>query len=382
MTVREIVEKEKLGRDDLIRMLSVRGEDKRLLFKKAEQVKLREIGNKVYFRGLVEFSNICGKDCYYCGIRSSNKEAHRYNVMDEQILDAARFAHENNYGSLVLQAGELESSSYTKRIENLLREIKKLSDGKLGITLSLGEQSREVYQRWFDAGAHRYLLRIETSDPELYRKYHPNDTTHDFKKRLNCLHTLKELGYQTGTGVMIGLPFQDTSHLADDLLFMKDFDVDMVGMGPYIEHQYTPLFQYRDQLLPIKERFDLALKMIATLRIVMKDINIAAATALQAIDPVGREKAIKVGANIIMPNITPGKFRNDYALYENKPCVDEEPEECKNCLDVRIQLADGEIGYGEWGDSKHFQKRKMHQSGYVPTTCSAPRVALSRLTPK
>ena len=357
MGVKEILEKEQLEREDLRILLDSQNDEKKLLFKRAEEVKLREIGNKVYFRGLVEFSNICGKDCYYCGIRRSNKKAHRYNVTDEQILDAARFAHDNNYGSLVLQAGELESASFTERIENLLREIKKLSSGKLGITLSLGEQSREVYKRWFDAGAHRYLLRIETSNPELYRKYHPKNTLHDYQNRLNCLYTLKELGYQTGTGVMIGLPFQDTGHLADDLLFMKNFDIDMVGMGPYIEHKETPLFQYRDQLLPIRKRFNLALKMIATLRILMKDINIAAATALQAIDPVGREKAVKVGANIIMPNITPGKYRNDYALYENKPCVDEEPEECKHCLDVRIQLADGEIGYGEWGDSKHFHKR-------------------------
>jgi len=159
---------------------------------------------------------------------------------------------------------------------------------------------------------------------------------------------------------MIGLPFQDTGHLANDLLFMRDMDVDMVGMGPFIEHQHTPLFRYRDQLRPIEERFDLALKMVAVLRILMPDINIAAATALQAIDPLGREKAVRVGANIIMPNITPGKYRNDYALYENKPCVDEEPEECLNCLDVRVQLADGEIGYGEWGDSKRFHKRASH----------------------
>ena len=360
MKVREILEKNELDRSDLIRMLEAEGEDKQLLFKKSTEVKLQEIGNKVHFRGLVEFSNICGKDCYYCGIRRSNKEAHRYNVTDEQILDAARFAHENSYGSFVMQAGELSSDAFADRIEYLLREIKKLSDGKLGITLSLGEQTEEVYRRWYQAGAHRYLLRIETSNPELYRKYHPNDTIHDFEKRLECLKTLQSVGYQTGTGVMIGLPFQDTGHLADDLLFMKDLDVDMVGMGPYIEHQDTPLFQHRAELLPIQERFDLALKMIATLRILMKDINIAAATALQAIDPLGREKAVKVGANIIMPNITPGKFRNDYALYENKPCVDEEPEECKNCLDVRIQLADGEIGYGEWGDSKHFARRTVN----------------------
>lgn len=349
-----------MEREDIIILLNSQDEEKKQLFEKASEVKLTEIGNKVHFRGLVEFSNICGKDCYYCGIRKSNKEVERYNVTDEQILDAARFAHENGYGSFVMQAGELESPTFTSRVEKLLKDIKKLSDGKLGITLSLGEQSREVYERWFEAGAHRYLLRIESSTPELYHRYHPEDSLHRFDRRVECLNTLQSIGYQTGTGVMIGLPFQNTGHLADDLLFMRNFDVDMVGMGPYIEHQDTPLFAFRDQLLPIQERFDLALKMIAVLRIMMKDINIAAATALQAIDPLGREKAVKIGANIIMPNITPGMYRNDYALYENKPCVDEEPEDCKNCLDVRIQLADGEIGYNEWGDSKHFSQRVGH----------------------
>lgn len=358
--MREILEKERLEREDIIILLNSQDEEKKQLFEKASEVKLTEIGNKVHFRGLVEFSNICGKDCYYCGIRKSNKEVERYNVTDEQILDAARFAHENGYGSFVMQAGELESPTFTSRVEKLLKDIKKLSDGKLGITLSLGEQSREVYERWFEAGAHRYLLRIESSTPELYHRYHPEDSLHRFDRRVECLNTLQSIGYQTGTGVMIGLPFQNTGHLADDLLFMRNFDVDMVGMGPYIEHQDTPLFAFRDQLLPIQERFDLALKMIAVLRIMMKDINIAAATALQAIDPLGREKAVKIGANIIMPNITPGMYRNDYALYENKPCVDEEPEDCKNCLDVRIQLADGEIGYNEWGDSKHFSQRVGH----------------------
>lgn len=357
MGIEEILAKKTLTREDLILMLEAEGNEKKLLFEKAREIRMDEIGSKVHFRGLVEFSNICGKDCYYCGIRKSNRTAHRYNLSDAQILEAARFAHENGYGSFVMQAGELESSAFTSRIENLLREIKKLSDGKLGITLSLGEQKRGVYARWFEAGAHRYLLRIESSNAELYRRLHPDNALHNYQRRLECLHILQSLGYQTGTGVMIGLPFQDSGHLADDLLFMRDLDVDMVGMGPYIEHQDTPLFAYRDQLLPIQERFELALKMIASLRILMRDINIAAATALQAIDPLGREKAVKVGANIIMPNITPGKYRNDYALYENKPCVDEEPEECKNCLDVRIQLADSEIGYHEWGDSKHYYKR-------------------------
>jgi biotin synthase len=357
MSVREILESGKMGREEIITLLEATGEEKQELFRRAHGIKMQEIGQKVHFRGLVEFSNICGKDCYYCGIRRSNHEIQRYNLTDKEILDAARFAHENGYGSLVLQSGELESQAFTRRIEELLQKIKKLSSGELGITLSLGEQEEEVYKRWFRAGAHRYLLRIESSSPDLYRRYHPSGSLHDYARRLTCLKILQRTGYQTGTGVMIGLPFQDTGDLADDLLFMKEFDIDMVGMGPYIEHQHTPLFQYRHDLLPIEERFDLSLKMIATLRILMKDINIAAATALQAIDPLGREKAVKVGANIIMPNITPGKFRNDYALYENKPCVDEEPEECRNCLDVRIQLADAEIGYMEWGDSIHFQKR-------------------------
>lgn len=372
MGVKEIFEKGTLEREDIITLLESEREEKQLLFNKATEVKLKEIGNRVHFRGLVEFSNICGKDCYYCGIRKSNKEAQRYNLSDEQILDAARFAFENKYGSFVLQGGEIEAPGFTHRIEKLIREIKRLSAGKLGITLSLGEQEEKVYQRWFDAGAHRYLLRIETSNPELYKQYHPSNSLHDFARRLTCLKTLQRIGFQTGTGVMIGLPFQTTADLADDLLFMKQFDIDMVGMGPYIEHQHTPLYHYRSELLPIQVRFDLALKMVAVLRILMKDINIAAATALQAIDPLGREKAIRIGANIIMPNITPGKFRNDYALYENKPCVDEEPEECKNCMDVRIQLADGEIGYDEWGDSKHYQKR-LTQPDFQPDRQPRPQ---------
>ena len=357
MNIREILRTETLTREEIVALLNASPPDAKLLMQRAEEIRNAEVGNRVYFRGLVEFSNICGKDCYYCGIRSSNRMVKRYNLTDEQILEAARFAHENRYGSVVLQSGELESPAFTLRIEQLLREIKKLSGNSLGITLSMGEQEKEVYERWFEAGAHRYLLRIETSSRELYRLLHPQDSLHSFERRLECLKSLRTIGYQTGTGVMIGLPFQETGDLADDLLFMKSFDVDMVGMGPYIEHPHTPLYRHRHELLPAGERFTLALKMIAVLRILMPDINIAAATALQAIDPLGREKAVKAGANVIMPNITPGKYRNDYALYDNKPCVDEEPGECLNCLDVRVQLADSMIGYGEWGDSLHFRRR-------------------------
>ena len=221
MGVKEILEDGKLGREEIITLLEATGEDKQQLFKRANEIKLQELGNLVHFRGLVEFSNICGKDCYYCGIRKSNREVHRYNVSDEQILDAARFAHMNAYGSFVMQAGELESPAFTLRVENLLKEIKILSKGELGITLSLGEQTEEVLERWFTAGAHRYLLRIESSNPELYQRYHPSDTLHDYARRLTSLKTLQRIGYQTGTGVMIGLPFQSTGDLADDLLFMK-----------------------------------------------------------------------------------------------------------------------------------------------------------------
>jgi biotin synthase len=345
------------SREEIIRLLSLEGEAKMNLFRKAAEVKAEHTGHEVYFRGLVEFSNVCDKNCYYCGIRKDNDGVHRYNLSDEDILTAARFAWENRYGSLVLQSGELASLAFANRVENLLREIKRLSNGELGITISLGEQSPEVYRRWFEAGAHRYLLRIESSTPELYRRIHPNDSLHDFDTRLACLQSLQETGYQTGTGVMIGLPFQTLENLADDLLFFKTFDIDMVGMGPYLEHAETPLYAFRDTLMPLQHRFELSLKMIAVLRLLMPDINIAAATALQAIDPLGREKAVKVGANVIMPNITPGMYRNDYALYQNKPCVGEEPEQCKGCLDARIALAEGVIGYGKWGDSLHFQKR-------------------------
>ncbi len=278
--------------------------------------------------------------------------------MIDEILSAAKFAYDNHYGSLALQSGELESASVTSRIENLLHRIKDLSNGELGITLSIGEQEHEVYRKWFDAGAHRYLLRIEATNEDLYRKIHPRNSNHDFRRRLNCLKSLQDIGYQTGTGVMIGLPFQTTEDLAGDLIFMRDFDIDMCGMGPYIEHADTPLIEYAGDLLPIGERFDLTLKMIAIIRIMMKDINIVAATALQAIDPIGREKAVRIGANIIMPNITPGKYRDSYKLYENKPCTEDSAEDCQSCLEARVSLADNEVVYSEWGDSKHYEERR------------------------
>jgi len=357
-TVEQILQQDTFSQEDIVRLLKTEGEEEKALFKKSSGVKKENMGNKVFFRGLVEFSNICKKDCLYCGIRAGNKAVDRYDIADQKILEAAKFAHENKYGSLVLQSGERSDEAFVNRIEKLLQEIKKLSNNELGITISLGEQSKETYQRWFNAGAHRYLLRIESSNQNLYEKIHPKNENHSHATRLRCLQDLQDVGYQTGTGVMIGIPFQTYEDLANDLLFMKKFDIDMVGMGPFIEHSETPMYEYKDQLMPLNDRFRLTLRMIAVLRILMKDINIAAATALQAIDPLGREKALRIGANIIMPNITPTQERANYLLYQNKPCIDEGADDCTNCMEARINMADGEIGYGQWGDSKHFERRK------------------------
>ena len=361
-TIQKILESEDFTRENIISLLKSEGDDKTFLFRKSSEIKEKQIGNKVWFRGLIEFSNICGKDCLYCGIRKGNKNLTRYNLSDDEILAAAKFAYINRYGSIALQSGELESQFVTERIENLLHKIKDLSNGELGVTLSVGEQEPDVYKKWYDAGAHRYLLRVESTNQELYNKIHPNDSNHSFARRLECLKNLQDIGYQTGTGVMIGLPFQTMDDLAGDLLFMKEFNIDMCGMGPYIEHADTPLIEHSGKLIPLKERFDLTLKMIAIIRIMMKDINIVATTALQAIDPVGREKAIMIGANILMPNITPGKYRDSYKLYDNKPCTDDSAGDCQSCLEARISLADAEVIYGEWGDSKHYNERISNQT--------------------
>jgi biotin synthase len=224
----------------------------------------------------------------------------------------------------------------------------------LGITLSVGEQSVETYKRFYAAGAHRYLLRIETSNPELYAAIHP--AGQDFLTRVKALSDLKKAGFQVGTGVMIGLPGQTEEDLADDLLFFQEMDVDMIGMGPYIVHGDTPMAAWSNvsDRTP-KERFDLALRMIAATRLLLRDANIAAATALQAIDPVGREEGLRWGANIIMPQVTPLEVRHDYLLYDNKPCLDESAEHCRSCLAARIGSIGREVGYDSWGDSWHYK---------------------------
>ncbi|MGL4854437.1 MAG: [FeFe] hydrogenase H-cluster radical SAM maturase HydE, partial [Lentisphaeria bacterium] len=271
----------------------------------------------------------------------------------------AIWSYRAGYASAVLQAGERNDNNFIDMIERILIAIKKQTNSKLRITLSLGEQSYDTYQRWFNAGAHRYLLRIESSNPTLFSKIHPKNHLHSFDYRVKCLHFLQKIGYQVGTGVMIGLPFQTIEDLANDILFFKNNDIDMIGMGPFIYHSQTPLNHFRNNWqIPNKDLLNLALRMIATTRIVLKNVNIAATTALQALHNNGREFAIKAGANIIMPNTTQTQYRSSYQLYENKPCTDENASMCRGCLEKRIQLIGENIVYNQWGDSKHFQQKK------------------------
>ena len=325
------------------------------LFAEAYRVKKETVGESVYLRGLVEISNICRKNCLYCGIRRDNRRTGRYELDSGEVLEAAAFAAKEGYGSLVIQGGERTDRRFVDKITALLVEIKRR--WPLGITLSLGEQPEEVYREWFEAGAHRYLLRIESSTRELYEKIHQVDDVHSYWTRVQALKDLRGCGYQVGTGVMIGLPFQTAAHLADDLLFFKEMDIDMCGMGPYLEHSDTPLYAYRNLIPDQMRRLDLSLRMVALLRILMPDINIAATTAMQAIVPDGRERAIMAGANVLMPNLTISEVREEYQIYQNKPGVGEDAALSSSRTERRLAEMKIPIGYGQWGDSRHFQKR-------------------------
>lgn len=353
----DILAKKDFSKSDIVSLLSCQGEDMEFLFDKALQTKLEVLDNKVHLRGLIEYSNICRKDCLYCGLRKDNKKVQKYNLTDEEVLSCAKLAVKFNYGSIAIQSGERQDETFVSKIEYLIKKIKQISGGALGITLSLGEQSKETYERWFSAGAHRYLLRIESSNKELFYKIHPKDDIHLYEDRIRCIDDLLSIGYQTGTGCMIGLPFQTNEDLADDLLFFKEKDVAMVGMGPFIPHPDTPLWRYRDIIPSNKERMQLTLKMIAVLRLMMPKINMVSATANQTIDPLGREQAIACGANVIMPNLSPEEFRDEYLIYPDKAFVHDKPEECLSCLYNKMKSINHEILYGAWGDSKAFEEK-------------------------
>ncbi len=327
------------------------------LYQLAYEVKTKYVGRVVYFRGLVELSNICNKDCFYCGIRKSNHDVKRFWLTKNEIMKNVIWAQNNHYGSIVLQGGERNDEEFIDFIEYILKEITRRTNGQLGITLSLGEQTIETYRRWLEAGALRYLLRIEASDPELYAKLHPSD--HSYQRRLQCLLDLQTVGYQTGTGVMIGLPYQSLDNLVHDLRFFQRMDIDMIGMGPYLVHPQTPLaaampdFDVRRQ-----KQLELGLKMIACARILLKDINIASTTALQALSANGRELGLLAGANVLMPNITDTHYRAGYQLYSGKPGIDENSEQSRKALEKSIRDINESIGYDKMGNSKHFYLRR------------------------
>lgn len=279
------------------------------LFTAAAEVKRRCGKTEVLPRGLIECSNVCAKDCLYCGIRRSNGRVPRYRLTEAEALVGVEEARRRGYPAVAFQAGEIESEENTWYYERLLSGCRGLE-----VTLSLGEQAEAVYRRWKDAGAMRYLIRIETSNRELYGKIHP--PTCSFDRRLDCIRTLKRLGYVTGTGVMIGLPGQTVEDLARDIVFFGEENVDMVGMGPFVPHP-SSLLPHPSSLIP--HPFSLSLRMIALTRLYLHGVNIVAATALEALDPErGRARGIAAGANVVMPNVTPAEARVKYDLYPGK----------------------------------------------------------------
>lgn len=364
MDLLRLKEKQNWTAGDITELLSLTGEEEReVLRRAADEVLRREVGPAVYYRGIVEFSNICALDCLYCGIRRGNGGVDRYSLEDEQILSSVKWCAENGYGSVVLQSGERRDREFIRHVERLLIRIKeetrseKLPRG-VGITLSVGEQTEETYRRWFQAGAHRYLLRMETSDPDLFRRIHPPEQS--LEARLRALGALRKAGYQVGTGVMIGLPGQTPAMLARDILTFRDLDVDMIGMGPYIVSHGSPLAE--QGMMEKQALLKLAFNMIAVTRLVLRDVNIAATTALQALTSDGRERGLTYGANVTMPNLTPRGVRKSYQLYEGKPCVEEDKEECRGCLLGRIRSVDRDVAFDAWGDSVHFARRQSGEA--------------------
>jgi len=361
--ISDILQKERFERDDIIALLSAAGPaDVELVRSAAEKMLLDKCGNKVFYRGLIEFSNRCICDCHYCGIRKSNSSVKRYTLSKDEIIAAARWCAGQGYGSVVLQSGERRDAAFVDFLEDVITEIKsstvseKLPQGA-GITLSVGEQELQAYERFYKAGAHRYLLRIEASDPRLFASIHPSGQNH--QNRINCLKTLRQIGYQVGTGVMIGIPGQTVENLADDVLFFRDMDIDMIGMGPYIVHNSTPMSVHADYYNRSKDKiFQTALLMIAACRLTLKDVNIASTTALQAMLDDGREQGLRYGANVIMPQTTPVEVRRDYLLYEGKPCLDENAQQCRTCLEMRVRSAGREVAADDWGDSRKALRRK------------------------
>ncbi len=335
--MRKIIDNLSLGQfeySDILEIIKNKdGEIDNYLFEKADSIRQKIYGRDVYIRGLIEFTNYCKNDCLYCGIRASNKNAERYRLTDEDILSCCENGYELGFRTFVLQGGE--DPYYTDdKICEIVHQIK-TTFPDCAVTLSIGEKSKETYKRFYDAGADRYLLRHETASEGHYNRLHPDKMS--FKNRISCLYNLKEIGFQVGAGFMVGSPFQTAENLANDLVFLREFNPHMVGIGPFIPHSETPFSNFERGTLRD------TLVMVALTRLILPNALIPATTALGTIDPCGRELGLKAGANVVMPNLSPVKVRKLYDLYENKICTGEEAAECKSCLESRVRSAGYEI---------------------------------------
>lgn len=312
------------------------------LSEKARKVSRRIFGNRIYLRGLIEFTNYCKNDCFYCGIRRSNQQVERYHLSKEEILSCCKIGYDLGFRTFVLQGGE-DLSFSDEILCDLIYHIKKQFP-ECAITLSIGEKSKESYQRYFEAGADRYLLRHETANEEHYRKLHPKEMS--LVNRKHCLFYLKEIGYQVGCGIMVGSPYQTKETILEDLLFMKELKPHMIGIGPFITQKNTIFAEFQNGSV------EFTLRLLSILRLMFPQVLLPATTALGTLDPMGREKGILAGANVLMPNLSPIKVREKYTLYDNKICTGEEAAECNQCLQERIK----KIGYtivkvrGDYGE--------------------------------
>lgn len=320
-----------ISKEELYRIFSCNEEEKEYLFSVARSVSDNIFHKEIYLRGLIEFTNYCKNDCYYCGIRCSNKNVERYRLSKEEILECCNIGEKLGFKTFVLQGGEDFSYSDDDMCD-IISEIRK-NHKECAITLSIGERTRESYKRFFDAGANRYLLRHETANSEHYNKLHPDNLSLENRKR--CLYDLKEIGYQVGCGIMVGSPFQTIDNIYEDIEFMKELKPHMIGIGPFISHKDTPFKDEEDGSV------DRTLLILSILRIIFPRVLLPATTALGTKDPLGREKGILAGANVLMPNLSPGDVRKKYMLYDGKICTGEEAAECIRCLQTRVE----KIGY-------------------------------------
>ncbi|NFG59175.1 [FeFe] hydrogenase H-cluster radical SAM maturase HydE [Clostridium botulinum] len=321
-----------LNKDEILQLLSCDNIND-YLFKAADKVREKSLGNIVHLRGLIEFTNICKRNCLYCGLRRDNKNIKRYRLSKEEIIDFANKAVSYGYKTIVLQGGEDDFFTKEKMVE-IIKEIKNLN---VALTLSLGEKTYEEYKAFKEAGADRYLLRIETTNKKLYEEMDPMMS---YDERLKCLENLGDLDYEVGTGVLVGLPNQTLDSLADDILFFKKLNADMIGIGPFIPNEDTPLKNSQGGNL------NLALKVMAITRLLLPDINIPATTAMESLHKNGRILALQSGANVVMPNVTEGEYRKLYALYPGKICTGDTPSHCRGCITGKINSINREISYG------------------------------------